>query len=222
MRRRLLKQHKAIANTLTPNKEPDAVAVEKEIAAPAAAAKSKEAVIENLSVTNIEEPLQLIKKNKNKKKNHLKQAEQRSHVHYAAVEDESLPAETNFNAFTANKKNSHGRAFVTFIEADNKYKPKSNTNYVPREYPINRVPTLFYATEDQPVEAEEEVVEEEIEEQSEPSSSFKEPVVEIEVHEEAPEEKQAPINYEEAYPEATFADNIPVNSTLAIKVNQKY
>lgn len=213
MRRKLLKQHRAIADALTPTTEPDTVAVEKEITTPA---KSKEAVVENLSVSNIEEPLQLIKKNKNKKKNHLKQAEQRTHVHYAAVEEEVSPAETNSNASTANTKNAHGRAFVTFVEVDNKYKAKNNTNgYTPREYPINRVPTLFYAAEDQPLE-EEEVVEEEIVEQSE-SASFKEPVVEIEVPEEASEEKQAPINYEETYPTITFADHILINSTLAIK-----
>lgn len=202
MRRKLLKQQRAIA--VTPSNEPDipaSIVIEKEIAIPT---KPNEAVIENLSI--MEEPLQLIKKNKNKKKNHLKQADQRSHVHYATEEEEKV---TNNNPTTVNKKNAHGRAFVTFVEADAKYKPKNNTGYTPREYPINRVPTLFYA-QDQPVEKEEVVV---VEETVKP---FIEPVVEVE----QVQEEEAPINYEETYAAVSFTDNIPVNSKLAIKVNR--
>ncbi|RCH78901.1 hypothetical protein CU098_002232, partial [Rhizopus stolonifer] len=85
---------------------------------------------------NITEPsTTLLKKNKNKKKNHLKgpKADNWQHVYYEEpVQDE--PEQTT--------SNHYGRAFITFAESDPYYK---GNNMSPHKYPIHDVSTLFYA-----------------------------------------------------------------------------
>lgn len=104
--------------------------------------------VENLQITRDEPSEKLLKKNKNKKKNHLKgsKADNRSHVYYQeqqqqAVEEQSAVTE-NETGVGGTRQNLYGRAFITSNESEPKYKGyRMPENHLP----IHQMPTLFYA-----------------------------------------------------------------------------
>ncbi|KAI8377159.1 hypothetical protein EDC96DRAFT_494700 [Choanephora cucurbitarum] len=133
MRRRLLKQ--AYQNQFNTTEY-------EEQSLPAAALKPL--TIEAPEPKTIQPSKTLLKKNKNKKKNHLTdpKADNQVHIHYEDANWDQPPAEP-----VAEERNHHGRAFISYAEADSYYKGQPHET----EYPIHRVPTLFYA-EDATVE----------------------------------------------------------------------
>lgn len=86
----------------------------------------------------------LLKKNKNKKKHHLTdpKADNHFHIHYEDA-DWDQPSEKK-----ATNRNTHGRAFISYAESDHYYKGNPHDT----EYPIHRMPTLFYAQDAEPTE----------------------------------------------------------------------
>lgn len=176
---------------------------------------TEQAYTEPPLVDNAEELLntctKLIKKNKNKKKNHLKgsKAKNRSHQHF---DKENEPPAT---------KNLYGRAFITVAESEANPRTYQSTY----EYPIHKMPTLFYAENpiiDEPVQENERL---DVSEPVEDSMSMDGNVSEEDAPEELPNNKSdmdKPADYEK-YPDADFVNNIPtVGNQLAIKVTQKH
>ncbi|CEP17334.1 hypothetical protein [Parasitella parasitica] len=171
--------------------------------------------VEKLKISANEPSEKLLKKNKNKKKNHMKgsKAENRSHVFYEQQQDDM---ETNSDtvametvndisnsstvtmhqinmATNTNRPNLYGRAFVTSVESE----PKCKGHRGPaRQYPIHKVPTLFYAEEPSQDES------------SEPSTT---------ITMTAPQITDSPDDYNR-FPAADFKSNIPaIGDQLAIK-----
>lgn len=182
-----------------------------------------EVQIQNLSISNVE-PSQLLKKNKNKKKNHMKQMDQRSHVYYpqdqeVAPQEKEMAAPEQVATVVCNNGNHFGRAFVTFVESEKNYKERQNSNFS-QEYPIHRKPTLFYANEGL-TENELSQPETELVDQAQPAELHQvETMAEVEVAQPpvdyVQEEKE--INYNDLV-QVNFSDNVPsVGSKLAIKV----
>ncbi|GAA5795694.1 hypothetical protein EDC94DRAFT_690666 [Helicostylum pulchrum] len=177
----------------------------------------QEVQIQNLSISNVE-PSQLLKKNKNKKKNHMKQMDQRSHVHYP--QDKEVAAPEQVTTVVGNNGNQFGRAFVTFVESEKNYKERHNSNFS-QEYPIHRMPTLFYAnkglTENELSQPETELVVD----QAQPAELHQvETVTEVAVVQPPVnhvQEEKKEINYNDLV-QVNFSDNVPsVGSKLAIK-----
>ncbi|KAI7888591.1 uncharacterized protein EV154DRAFT_517154 [Mucor mucedo] len=219
-----------------------------------------ESQVQNLDISHAE-PLQLIKKNKNKKKNHMKQMEQRSHMHYAQdtvdavvvdqpmlVEKEETPAApapaapapaATALAATAPlqvvdtkpvSKNPYGRAFITHQESERNHKPRNTPGKKPmREYPVHRMPTLFYAdqglTEDEMAQHQQQFNAPEAttcdEQQQEESAHHEEDDAmnheNATYYQQQTQEPEKPINYEQDYPEVNFENIPPVGTKLAIK-----
>ncbi|KAG2232921.1 hypothetical protein INT48_006175 [Thamnidium elegans] len=171
----------------------------------------QELQIQNLNISNVE-PSQLLKKNKNKKKNHMKQMDQRCHVHYPQDKEVTAPEQV---IAIGNNGNLFGRAFVTFVESERNYKERQNSHFS-QEYPIHRMPTLFYAnqglTENELNQPETELVDQaqpaEVHQIETVSEVVQPPVNHVQ------EEKE--INYNDLV-QVTFTDNVPVGSKLAIK-----
>lgn len=196
MRRRLLKKSLRdvpISNThyITP--------------APAIITSDPELQVEKL---NISEPTSthLFKQNKNKNKHHLKKAskvaETQSHVHYLdkPVDSVETVKETNHG----NHVNHYGRAFVTLTESE----PQCQGRRGPvHEYPIHRVPTLFYA--EKAMEHEPQVPQAEIQQ---PEAEYQ-PIM-------SSSSVSVPVDYD-SYPDVDFIKNIPsIGTHLAIKVRK--
>lgn len=166
--------------------------------------------VENLQITRDEPSEKLLKKNKNKKKNHLKgsKADNRSHVYYQeqqqqAVEEQSAVTENEIGV-GGTRQNLYGRAFITSNESEPKYKGyRMPENHLP----IHQMPTLFYANNPNH------------DNQLVSSESTSAPVAEIDVasisHAAVEDE---PVDYEKL-PVADFESNIPcIGDQLAIKV----
>ncbi|KAL7316592.1 hypothetical protein PS15m_005674 [Mucor circinelloides] len=165
--------------------------------------------VENLQITRDEPSEKLLKKNKNKKKNHLKgsKADNRSHVYYQeqqqqAVEEQSAVTENEFGVGGA-RQNLYGRAFVTSNESEPKYKGyRMPENHLP----IHQMPTLFYANNPNH------------DNQLVSSESTAAPVAEADatpISHTAVEDE--PVDYEKL-PVADFESNIPcIGDQLAIK-----
>lgn len=174
--------------------------------------------VQNLTISNIQtEPLQsLVKKNKNKKKNHLKQLDQRSHVHYNNEEGggeamEEVEEEVTTASATKESKNPYGRAFVTFVESERNYKGRNNSRKHPATvYPIHRVPTLFYADQG--------LNQDELADAVATTTSETAEVAAMEEVVEEKEKEEKPIDYEKDYPEITLSSDTPIGSKLVIKV----
>jgi hypothetical protein len=160
---------------------------------------------------NISEPTSthLLKQNKNKNKHHLKKAskvaEARSHVHYSDKPVDTVTDETTHT-------NHYGRAFITFAESEPQCKGRRGPL---REYPIHRVPTLFYA--EKAMEQEPLVSQTDIQQSVDQQSVAQQPNTERQTI-----VSSAPVNYD-SYPDADFVKNIPsVGAHLAIKVSNKH
>lgn len=196
-----------------------------------------ESQVQNLNISHAE-PLQLLKKNKNKKKNHMKQMDQRSHVHYTpdivmeepvlvekpVVVEKPVFVQTPVEAPAVKSKpskNPYGRAFVTHVESERNYKGHNKPGKYPkREYPVNRVPTLFYA--DHGLAEEETAYHEPEQAEEEP---YYEQEVSIQYEQEEPiyyeKVQEKLINYEQDFPEVNFTNIPTVGSKLAIKVTKR-
>ncbi|KAI8988527.1 hypothetical protein BDF20DRAFT_833370 [Mycotypha africana] len=172
---------------------------------------------------------QLLKKNKNKKKNHLKdnKAGTKHHVHF-----ESTPDDSNINSNNSNSSNPHGRAFITYSNIET-YKRKNTNRDLQTQYPVNTMPTLFYAqqplmhsntavaendsTIEQPPTIE---TGEQVDKVSETSPHH--PSDEVETtkavqSQDTQMQHVQPVNYDE-YPVADFENNIPsIGDRLAVK-----
>ncbi|GAN02528.1 hypothetical protein MAM1_0023c01972 [Mucor ambiguus] len=174
--------------------------------------------VENLRITLDEPSEKLLKKNKNKKKNHLKgsKAENRSHVYYQAQEQEqeqqqqSVAYEKPMAVHEPPSQNLYGRAFITSNESEPKYKGyRMPENHLP----IHQMPTLFYATNpNHQSDNDDELVSQ---------SSVAAPMAEAGVtslsNKKAVMDADAPIDYEKL-PVADFLSNIPsIGDQLAIK-----
>lgn len=180
-------------------------------------------------------PEKLLKKNKNKKKNHLKgaKAENRTHQHFDTAE----PEETSYT-----RSNAYGRAFVTTAETETNPRTTFYGSYY--SYPIHNVPTLFYA--ERPIHDEEQeapvqeneshdpVLTEEIQNDGDAHIEDIEHAANVNAVLDNPNTSEshdkentqeaftpAVVDYEK-YPDANFVDNVPkVGNELALKVKKK-
>ncbi|KAF1802192.1 hypothetical protein FB192DRAFT_1104623 [Mucor lusitanicus] len=218
MRKRLFKQRHqmlqegAVAPIPT-LPEPTAIVQEEQVPQSVAEEQDdtvKDLQIENLRIASNGVSEKLLKKNKNKKKNHLKgsKAENRSHVYYQESEQQQQQQQQSFvnNEQMAPRQNLYGRAFITSNESEPKYKGyRMPENHLP----IHQMPTLFYANSPNHHDDEEpakiaSVVEADA---TPPSSSNNNTVMDT----------GAPVDYEKL-PVADFSSNIPsIGDQLAIK-----
>ncbi|KAK4515277.1 ATP-binding cassette, regulator of translational elongation [Mucor velutinosus] len=176
--------------------------------------------VENLQITLDEPSEKLLKKNKNKKKNHMKgsKAENRSHVYYQEQEQPQQPRQVEEQQQSVIEermvvdklpsRNMYGRAFITSNESEPKYKGyRMPENHLP----IHQMPTLFYANNPSHDNADETVFE----------SPATAPMVDVNATapliNNAAIDTDAPVDYEKL-PVADFESNIPsIGDQLAIK-----
>lgn len=223
MRKKLLKQrHRMLQENDVAPPEPTTMVEEEPVPQLITAEQDdamKDLQIENLRIASNGVSEKLLRKNKNKKKNHLKgsKAENRSHVHYREPEQQQQQQNiVNEEHIAADvpppppSQNLYGRAFITSNESEPKYKGyRMPENHLP----IHQMPTLFYANspnrydDDEPVSKSSvtpAVVETEL---TPPSSNTNNTATDTD----------APVDYEKL-PVADFSSNIPlIGDQLAIK-----
>ncbi|KAI9472465.1 MAG: hypothetical protein EXX96DRAFT_584232 [Benjaminiella poitrasii] len=174
-------------------------------------------------------PVSLLKKNKNKKKDHLKkgkaaqQESSASHVHFEEAPPPTIQQENEsyYNDLSndlqeqeeVDNNNLYGRAFVTFAESQPSRRSTKDNHFTTYEYPVNKMPSLFYADKPEHDENENEnadnITTEELRH-----------IEEQDVEKTAVAEAELPaiiVNYDEC-PDANFENNIPsIGDHLAIK-----
>ncbi|KAI7898574.1 uncharacterized protein BX663DRAFT_524644 [Cokeromyces recurvatus] len=208
LRRKLLKKALREKNQNKP-------AQQKEILVPEQSTQnieSKEVTSLSVEQQSTSLPVSLLKKNKNKKKNHLKkgkaaqQENSAKHVHFEELNSQhyydELYNDLQEQSYVDNN-NLYGRAFVTFAESQPSNRNTKGSYFSAYEYPVNKVPTLFYA--------------EEPTQDNEIDNTIQKNTIK---EEEAVIENEQPVivNYDE-YPDANFESNVPsIGDHLAIKV----